>query len=152
MFWILRGHHHFGPFWSFFIVMGGGMQTRDHLGWSLRSCPQQNGGFEVRFLSAKTCHAFGFPLSWWRRKRGQRIRQPVACVNPMVQSLFSSDVMMWAPNSQWIWRHIILHVCIIQPMLQSFLQTFSQSPKWSLIMFSSDGNTLHVCCMIVHEI
>lgn len=43
-FWMLWGQSHFGLFWSVLIVVGGGMQTRDHLGWSLTSCPQENGG------------------------------------------------------------------------------------------------------------
>lgn len=114
-FWILRGHLHLGPFWSFFfIVVGGGMQTRDHPGWSLRSCPQQNGSFEVRFLSAKTCHAFESPLSWWRRKSEQAHQAACCLCESSGPAPFPSDVMVWAPGSQWNWRHIVL-ACMHHP-------------------------------------
>lgn len=140
------------PFEVFFIVVGGGIQTRDHPGWSLRSCPQQNGGFEVRFLSAKTCHAFESPLSWWRRK-SEQAHQAACCLCESSGPAFFL-LMWWCEHQAPIESGgtLFLHVYITQPVVQPVLQTFSQSPEWSLVMFSRDGNKLLVCCKIADEI
>lgn len=145
-FWMLWGQSHFGLFWSFCVVMGRGIQTRDHLGLSLRSFSQQNrGSLEVWLLVQRPVMRWSSPLSWLSRKSKLHASGCLLLAWIKCFCFFSLD---WCDN-MYTGLPVNLLFCVrITQSLLKCCRTFPRVTSEIWVWFSFDGNSLHVHCKV----
>lgn len=100
-FWMLWGQPHFGLFWSFCIVLGGGNTNQGSSCLILQKLSTTKwGSLEVGFLVQRQAMLWNFPLSRLSRKRKQHASGCLLLAWIKWSCLFSmTDVLIWALDS-----------------------------------------------------